>query len=104
MTDQTEKPRRGRKPKDGKEAIPGVLRQTNYVRARRREAGEVVRALRGALAEKTARAAFLASYPAGTSERALIRRGIDRALTDDPAASVEEIAAAMDFFDRLFRQ
>jgi hypothetical protein len=65
----------------------GTSRQRRYVRARRREAGEVARALRGALADKTVMKALLAPYPAGSDQMKLLRRGLDQILVDDPSTA-----------------
>jgi hypothetical protein len=82
----------GRPPK--KNALDGITRQRRYVRTRRREAAEVARALRVALADITAMDALMSAYPAGSEQRRLLLRGLDQVLVDDPPTA--------DCFDRLF--
>lgn len=82
----------GRPPK--KNALDGTTRQRRYVRARRREASEVARALRVVLTNKAALTAIKTAYPAGSEQRELLQRGFDQILVDDPPTA--------DFFARLF--
>jgi ketosteroid isomerase-like protein len=87
MTDQTEKRRRGRPPKQG-EAMPGADRQRLYAAARQRDMAEVAFALRTALAQsKAERAAFVETYKGMPSGQRL-RRGLARILTDEPETMV----------------
>jgi hypothetical protein len=85
----------GRPPKDENDRLSGFVRQRRYVRARKRQAAEIARALRVMLADKAAIEALKVAYPTGSDQRQLLLSGLDQVLIDDqPTAK---------FFERLFK-